>query len=156
VTHICRLFSDKSCIKVLQKASQNCDERLKLAFSVTVTKCGTWGRIFEAFYNHIYIVTAFSHIVTNSHNWLYLWPLHFDRFCNIEVYRHQKSPKKTVKTSLLKLYNTSRVVTAIRRHKTELQMVTIVTICDSVLRRLKARLKAVTMRLVLESFKSLV
>jgi hypothetical protein len=23
VTHICRLFTDKSCIKVLQKASQN-------------------------------------------------------------------------------------------------------------------------------------
>jgi hypothetical protein len=31
-THICRLFTDKSCIKVLQKASQNCDDRLKLTF----------------------------------------------------------------------------------------------------------------------------
>jgi hypothetical protein len=32
VTYIWRLFTDKSCIKVLQKASQNCDDRLKLAF----------------------------------------------------------------------------------------------------------------------------
>jgi hypothetical protein len=31
-THICRLFTDKKCVKVLQKASQNCDDRLKLAF----------------------------------------------------------------------------------------------------------------------------
>jgi hypothetical protein len=28
VTHICRLFTDQSYIKVLQKASQNCDDRL--------------------------------------------------------------------------------------------------------------------------------
>jgi hypothetical protein len=32
VTHICRLFTDKSGKGVLQKASQNCDDRLKLAF----------------------------------------------------------------------------------------------------------------------------
>jgi hypothetical protein len=32
VTHICRLFTDKRCIKFLQKASQNCDDRLKLGF----------------------------------------------------------------------------------------------------------------------------
>jgi hypothetical protein len=37
VTHICRLFTDKSCIKVLQKESQ----RVTL-FLVTVTKCGTF------------------------------------------------------------------------------------------------------------------
>jgi 3-phosphoglycerate kinase len=38
VTHICRLFTDKSCIKVLydvlQKLSQNCGDRVKLAFSL--------------------------------------------------------------------------------------------------------------------------
>jgi hypothetical protein len=47
VTHICRLFTDKSCIKVLQKALQNIRHKIVTTgysslFSVTVTKCGTW------------------------------------------------------------------------------------------------------------------
>jgi hypothetical protein len=50
VTHICRLFTDKSCIKVLQKASQSTRHKIVTTgqsslFSVTVTKCGTWGVI---------------------------------------------------------------------------------------------------------------
>jgi hypothetical protein len=31
VTHICQLLTDKICRKVLQKTSQNCDDRLKFA-----------------------------------------------------------------------------------------------------------------------------
>jgi hypothetical protein len=47
VTYICRLFADKSCTKILQKASQNTRHNFVTAdkgslFSVTVTKCGTW------------------------------------------------------------------------------------------------------------------
>jgi hypothetical protein len=46
VNHICRLFMDKSCIKVLEKASQNTRYQtvttgLSSVFSVTSTTCGT-------------------------------------------------------------------------------------------------------------------
>jgi hypothetical protein len=45
VTHICQLFADKSWKKLLSKGSQNFDGQLKIAFSVTVTKCDTWGML---------------------------------------------------------------------------------------------------------------
>jgi hypothetical protein len=40
VTHFCQLFTDKSCIKVSSKASQNvvenCDGRLKIVFLLSI------------------------------------------------------------------------------------------------------------------------
>jgi hypothetical protein len=56
-----------------------------------------------------------------------LWSL-CDEFYNIKVGRHKKSQKELAKTRLLKLYKTSRIVTAFSRHNTESQMVTIVTV----------------------------
>jgi hypothetical protein len=46
VTHISCLFSDKSCIKVLQKVSQNCDDRLKVAFFGHCDQMRYFGSIF--------------------------------------------------------------------------------------------------------------
>jgi hypothetical protein len=51
-----------------------------------------------------------------------------DGFCNIIAGRHKKSQKELAKTRLLKLSKTSRIVTAFIGHKTESQMVTIVTV----------------------------
>jgi hypothetical protein len=38
VTHICRLFTDKSCIKVLQKASQNTRHKIVKPFKARFEK----------------------------------------------------------------------------------------------------------------------
>jgi hypothetical protein len=51
-----------------------------------------------------------------------------DGFCNIKAGRHKKSQKELAKTRLLKLSKISRIVTAFNRHKTESQMVIIVTV----------------------------
>jgi hypothetical protein len=72
-------------------------------------------------------VTTFSES-QNRHKWSHLWPSQCDQFCNIKAGRHKKSEKELAKTRLLKLSKTSRIVTAFNRHKTETQMVTIVTV----------------------------
>jgi hypothetical protein len=73
------------------------------------------------------IVTAFSES-QNCHKWSHLWPSQCDGFCNIKAGRHKKSQKELAKTRRSKLSKTSRIVTTFNRHKTESQMVTIVTV----------------------------
>jgi hypothetical protein len=67
----------------------------------------------------VFIVTAFSES-QNRHKWLHLWPPHSDGFRDIKNGCH--------KTQTLKLIKTSRIETAFRRHNTESQMVTVVTV----------------------------
>jgi hypothetical protein len=66
----------------------------------------------------IFIVNGSSK-VTNGHN-----NYNCDRFCKIKAYRNKKSQKKTHNSSFLKFSKTSHNVTALRRPKTEKQMVT--------------------------------
>jgi hypothetical protein len=75
----------------------------------------------------VFIVTTFSES-QNRHKWSHLWQSQCDGFCKIKAGRHKKSQKELAKTSLLKLSKTSRIVTAFNRHKTESQIVTIVTV----------------------------
>jgi hypothetical protein len=77
----------------------------------------------------VFIVTAFSES-QNRHKWLYLWPSQCDGFCKkfCKSWSSQKSQKELAKTRLLKLSKTSRILNAFSPHKTESQMVTIVTV----------------------------